>query len=235
MSEDRKDDLWDQLAAGDLSREDEAVLRALAEGEDGESPEYEAFRPLDDAARERITDDLVEQVHAGQRERFGAARARRLAAWPAAAGLAAAAAALLVFWPAGEDPVLTAYHLELSGGVQQQRSATEAPEVPTFDEASEVTLVLRPVASAPSTGEVAAYLVREGEIRRWEVDFQVASTGAMRLRGPASELLPRGEGRWTVAVVHAARLPDEATQREWIKQRAPQVLFADFMRAADAP
>jgi len=53
------DPRWEALAEGTLSAEDEAALAALARTSERHRALYEAFRPLDEAARARIAASLV--------------------------------------------------------------------------------------------------------------------------------------------------------------------------------
>ncbi|MBX3247706.1 MAG: hypothetical protein KF901_11055 [Myxococcales bacterium] len=125
------DPIWDELAAGELDPEERAALEALA-SED----ELEAFRPLDDAFRDRLAGALTTQVrHARSRRRFALAATTSV--------LAAAAAVVLVVRPFAdprfdEPPsaevvdenaraASARFVGELRGGVATERSASPEP------------------------------------------------------------------------------------------------------------
>src|SRR6185436_20249296 len=78
------DEKWDRLAAGSLSPEEEAELRAEAEGSAGGAAALAAFQPLGPAAESRIVAQIRAQRTA---ERPAAAAPRPVVASPPARSL----------------------------------------------------------------------------------------------------------------------------------------------------
>ena len=103
----RLDERWDRLSAGELSPEEEAELRALAETSEEARLAYEAFRPLGPEFQARVVQKIQAQSQAEAeaaeaarkkqepRKLFYFPRPARFAAWGTAA--AAAAASLMIF------------------------------------------------------------------------------------------------------------------------------------------
>jgi hypothetical protein len=205
----RFDDRWDRLAAGTLSTEEEAELRALAETSQEAREAYEAFRPLGPDFHAAVARAI--QTRAGEpgaKPSPFSRRTRRLAAWSAAAAAAAAVLAVLL-----RLPPLPAYSLaEISGGSRATRGeATAAGEWAPGDrfEAS-----LRPQTEVRRGSlQARAFLVRGGELRTLRLRSQFDRRGSVKLEG----LLDRdlSPGNWTlwVVVVRRGAAPDPTDLR----------------------
>jgi hypothetical protein len=217
------DERWDGLSAGTLSDEERAELERLA----AQSPEgkeaHEAFRPLDAAARERISARL-EQELAPARPQAPAERREakvlpfRRRGWQVASGAAVAAAAAVaafVLLPAQKGPPLPGYSLSLAG-IQELRSDGAEAEVARLEPGSQLVLVLRPEQAVGGRVEVRAFLFRDGEGRAWTPPMEVSEDGAVRIRGRVEELLPLSPGEWTLAVAvgRPGEVPDEPREVE---------------------
>lgn len=132
------DERWDRLSAGELSPEEEAELRALAETSEDARQAYEAFRPLGPEFQAQVVRAIQAQSQAPEARRGGGPepgklsgqrrplprRASRLAGWSA---VAAAAALVLFLRVPDTQPPLPGYTLELSGGIQEKRGGQPGP------------------------------------------------------------------------------------------------------------
>ena len=196
----RFDERWDRLAAGTLSAEEEAELRALAETSEEAREAYEAFRPLGPDFHAAVARAIRTRAgEPGAQPLPFSRRTRRLAAWSAAA--AAAAAALLVLLRA---PPLPAYSLaEISGGSRATRGeATEAGEWAPGDR-FEATLRPHTEVTRAGTLQARAFLLRGGELRPLRVRCQFDRRGSVKLEGSLDRDL--SPGNWTLWVVVGRR------------------------------
>lgn len=201
-----RDERWESLTEGTLSEEDRRELERLAGQEPSAAEAYEAYKPLDAAAKERIAARLEQQL-AGQSTQQAPAPARVVPIsssrrWrgvvPAVAALAAAAAILVLVLPR-QPPPLPGYTLSLSSE-QGVRSGTPEPEVPRLGPGSQLDVLLRPEQAVEGPLEVRAFLVRPGEARAWSPPLERSPEGAVRIRGPVETLLSIPPGEWTLAV-----------------------------------
>ena len=203
----RFDDRWDRLAAGTLSAEESADLRALAESSDEAREAYEAFRPLGPEFHAAVVQRLQASAAtpAAKVVPFPR-RALRLAGWGA---VAAAAAVLVVLL---RPSALPAYSLaEISGGSRTTRG--EATEQATWSPGDHFQVTLRPQTEVKRTAllHVQAALRRGDERRRVQIQAEVDSRGSVRADGALDPDLPPGD--WTLWVVIGRRgaLPDPAS------------------------
>jgi hypothetical protein len=219
---DRLDERWDRLSRGELSPEEDAELRALAETSEDARAAYEAFRPLGPAFHASVVQAVRKQglVSPAKVLPFR----RRLAGWSAVAALAAAAASVvLLLRPL---PPLPGFSLEVSGGVSASRSLE--PEKPlALAPGDSFQVIVRPATevSHGSKLEVLCFLVRGQELRPLEVQPEILPNGLVRMKGSLGrDLLP---GTWTLwAVVgRPGKLPEPAAlqalsaggrERNWV-------------------
>ena len=253
--DDRLDERWDRLAAGELSAAEEAELARLARTAAGTAAAHEAheaFRPLDAAFRKRVVKAL--QAAAVQPAvappRSGRQPGRRRRGWLGAAAVAAAAAAAaLVLWPAFHPP-LPDYEIQVTGGEAKSRGGP-APGAPPR---GETVYLLRPgdrleIEARPkaAVGEPVAarwFAVRRGEEPRLlgAPRPEIAPSGAVRFAATLGRDLDLAPGPWSlwVMVGREGDLPDAALlrsrgavaagstlrQRDWIVWRAAEVRVA---------
>lgn len=202
----RLDERWDRLAAGTLTSEEEAELRALA----GTSPEareaWEAFRPLGPEFQARVVERIANERPKERRGRLlPFPPAARIGGWLTAA--AAAAAVLVVLLRPGAP--LPDYQIaSVSGG----SSETRGEQPGDFAPGDRIEVRLRPATAARGRLEARLFLLREGEVRRLETQSEVDSDGAVRMNGSLGDLRP---GTWTLwAVVgRPGDLPDPGELR----------------------
>lgn len=224
------DPFWDQVAAGELDADELAVLRALAE-EDGEHARVAAFEPIDVARREAIAGKLVANVRLAQR--------RRRIAWSMGGLAAAAAIALVLWWPRAE--ALPTYAMVVSSGAATSRAlpserTSEGPnEAPregpaevevarTFAARTRFELVLTPAREVDDDVVFSTFAEVEGRLVPWSVELQRSVSGAARVVGVAGEVLPRGVSAVVVAIDREARSLEDV--QRWIVARDPRVLRA---------
>lgn len=198
------DPVWQRLARGELTADEDADLRKRAAADPELALLYEAFRPLDASLKKRITAQATEAL---------APRARVLS-WRRAAvivaPLAAAAviALVLVRRPPSEDgaPSLPAYLMDFQGGDRTTRSAEPAPSGPAeLHRGSHVEMVLRPATAVNRPVTVRAFAVQGDAVRALELPTERSSDGAIRIQGEAGTLFHGvPAGRWDVALVVSA-------------------------------
>ena len=207
----RFDDRWDRLAAGTLTSEEDAELRALAATDPDAREAYEAFRPLGPEFLARIhaaietPPTITRQAAAppaaastGKVLPFGR-RTWKLSGWAAAA---AALAALLVVFV--RPPALPDYALaDLSGGTRATRGAASAGA--TFAPGDRFQVALRPQTGVRdgSALEAQAFLgasrVRDNALRRVEVHTRFDAAGSVKVEGALDPELSPGD--WTLWLI----------------------------------
>ncbi|MFP5285496.1 MAG: hypothetical protein ACLGI9_07145 [Thermoanaerobaculia bacterium] len=245
----RLDERWDRLAAGTLTAEEEAELRALAETSPEAREAYEAFRPLGAGFQARVVDAAAAELRdpAGPQEPRSRVLpfrrpAARLTGWLVAAGTVAAA--LLLFLRTPASPSLdTLYAVaELSGGARAFRGG-EAEPSKVFVPGSLLTLVLSPNPPVSGPVEARGFLARGRKIVPLEPkpSFEVVQGGAVRLRGTLGKeiRLPPGEQRLWIVVGRPGKIPSvrelEAELREQrTRHEHWQALYAD-LRVEERP
>ena len=209
-----RDPRWESLAAGTLSEADRQELERLAREDPAAGEAYEAFKPLDAAARERIAERLKRELAAEPAREAPpppvseaspparilplSPRRRLRGIAPALAAMAVAAAVLIGVFSRGEPP-LPGYGLSFSSE-QGVRAGAPELEVPRLGPGSLVELVLRPEQAVEEPVEVRAFLLRPGEARAWTPPMERSSEGAVRIRGPVEALLSIPPGEWTLAI-----------------------------------
>jgi hypothetical protein len=234
----RFDERWDRLSAGDLSAEEAAALRVLAETSEEGREAYESFRPLGPEFQARVVKALREQsaaaVPAEPPARVLPFRrpARRLSGWLVAAA-SIAAALFLVFRGPGALPPLPGYQAHPSGGVQATRGVTDP--LGTLAPGSSFDLVLTPQTAVSGEVAVRCFLApgtrdaRDAELRPWPVPdtaVQKSRDGAVKIHGSVGREIAIPPGEWTLwAVIGRPRqLPDAAALRAYLargRARAP--------------
>lgn len=220
MSEDDRDlsgDVWDELASGNLSAEEAALLRVLAEDDAGAdealAAQLEAFSPLGDDFEEA----LARRIERERRDEaptkpsvveLNTVKAAALDAPPAlprrsnvirlvppvVGVLALAAVIALAIQPWGAEQghdtlLLPAYSLELRGGVATLRHGEPEEGTPRFDAHSRLDLTLTPARRVDAPLEVAVFFVQDGHAQRLEASLaEVRPSGAIRVRAPGPEI-----------------------------------------------
>ncbi len=231
----RLDERWDRLSRGELSSEEEAELRALAEASPEAGVAYAAFRPLGADFEARVAAALAAELQrpiAPQQPRPRLLPFRfpdlRRAGWRTAAAAAAAVAAVLVLFLRPQAP-LPSYALHLSGGSSAMRGERPAGTAPDFAPGERFQVILRPqtAVSRARSLEAQCFLLRSRELRRLEVQRQLDAAGSVKMEGSMSrDLRP---GTWTLWAVVGRRgeLPvpadlrsfparGEVRQRHWV-------------------
>jgi hypothetical protein len=245
----RFDERWDRLAAGTLSPEEDAELRALA----ATSPElreaYEAFRPLGPDVQARIVEKVAELVPAPVPQPlpfYRRAAARRIEVWLGSAAAIAAALFLVIrIWIPGAP--LPPYQVDPVLGVQSQRGEPTATSgLPVFVPGSLLTVSARP--SKPVEGPVEA----RGFVRPLsgggavvpldpQPPFKIEN-GAVRLRATLGQEIRLTSGDWRLWIVvgRPGKIPTASALAEELRAgrtgRADwQALLADLRVDDRAP
>ena len=211
----RLDERWDRMAAGTLTAEEEAELRALAESSPEARETYEAFRPLGPEFQASVVGKIAAELEkpapkAEPREKrarllpFRPAVLRRVG-WVTAAA-AAAGLVLLVRLPASMPP-LPAYTVALSGGIKTFRGEEKPPGPQVFAPGSRLTLDMRPQSLVTGEVEAQAFLARGDDWISWRPEIEIAETGSVRLRGELGREIRPGDWKLWVIVGRPGRLP----------------------------
>lgn len=226
------DERWESLTAGTLSEADRKELERLAQEDSAAGEAYEAFRPLDAAARERMTARLEQELAAAPVKEDSpparvlplAPRRRLRTVVPTLAAMAAAAAVLLMV-STRKGPPLPGYTLSFSSE-QAVRGGAPEQEVPRLGPGSLLELLLRPEQAVKEPVEVRAFLLRQGEARAWTPPMERSADGAVRIRGPVEALLSVPPGEWTLVITvgRPGTLPEDPGElRPWVEEgRAPE-------------
>lgn len=217
----RLDERWDRLSGGDLSPEEEAELRALAESSEEGLEAWEAFRPLGPDFHASVVQAIRDQGIAPDaapaeppmkllpfRKRLS-----RLGGWGALAAAAVAAVVVLLARPAGPLPD---YSLDVSGGSLVWRGEIpESARGPVFAPGDQVQLVLRP--DTETTGkdlDAQCYLFRDADVRRLELRRTIdPETGAVKMEGSIGQDLQPGAWTLWAVVGRQGELPAPADLR----------------------
>jgi len=202
----RYDERWDRLAAGTLTPEEDAELRALAATDADAREAYEAFRPLGAEFLARIQESIAAPAVAKPANAAPSAkvlpfgrRAGKIGGWIAAA---AAIAAMLTFFV--RPPALPDYALaELSGGTRATRGA--APEAAAYAPGDRFQVALRPQtgvkagAALEAQAFLGAGLDAQGALRRVAIESRFDSAGSVKVEGTLDpDLVP---GDWTLWLI----------------------------------
>lgn len=197
---------WDALAAGSLSAEDEAALKALAATAPDGDAIWAAFAPRDAALDDAITASVLGQAARPARPPAPvvsiteAPSARRRWAW---AGAAIALAAGLLVFVLRSPPALPPYSLENHAGEQVVRGEQNAKEV-VYGAGSQLDLILRPAADLTTAVAIRVFHARGDTISALPVEPTRSDSGAFRLRGAVDELLPKTVGAQTLIFIIGA-------------------------------
>ncbi len=230
----RFDERWRRLNSGTISEEDDAALRAQAEDSEEARLDYDAFRPLDQAFRERLAarwqattsgataneadspGGSPERAPPFRRPRRGSRR--RYGRWlaTAAALVVTVGGALLLRAPNEGRLPLPEYSTELRGALQEERSSGVA--IPSsgsvFTMGSQLRLVLRPLRPVEELIERSYHFENAGgELRRWTPGYSVSTDGVIEVEGRVGDTIPIGLGRWELVVYYGrpGRLPPPGT------------------------
>lgn len=236
----RLDERWDRLSAGELSPEEEAELRALAETSEEARLAYEAFRPLGPDFQAGVVQAIQKQGLAPQAEtpapqtpakllpfRRSTSQTFRWAGWSAAAAVAAAALFFVVRGPASYPP-LPVYALAPIGGDQAFRGGTEpATGTPVFSPGSLLTFNVRPQQVVAGPVEAYAFASRGKE---WVPlgKERGSENGSVRLRGTLGQDISLPPGDWTIWIVVGRPGKIPATDDLQIELRAGRTRHDDW-------
>jgi len=213
----RLDERWDRLAAGALTPEEDAELRALAASSPEARETYEAFRPLGPEFQARMTDriaaELAKPSYIELLFRFLRSLRFRPNTFRFAVTAAAAAAASLVVYPYLLAPLPGYSPPEISGGSRAMRG--EVTEVADFAPGDSFKVVLRPDTEVTwaKTLEAQCFLRHGPELRSLKVRSHVEPSGVVELEGSLDRDLRPGEWTLWAVVGRWGRLPDPADLR----------------------
>lgn len=220
----RFDERWDRLAAGTLTAEEEAELRALAETSPEAREAWEAFRPLGPEFQARV----VEKIAAGQRKKGWWARilpfppAARIGGWVTTA----AAAAAVLFVVLRPSPLPEYQIASLSGGTSATRGEPAEIPVRAFAPGDPIEVVLHPEGKSSGSLEAQLFLQGSDELRHLKTRSVIAD-GDVKIKGSLDPDLQAGTWTLWAVVGRPGDLPDpaelrslaargEIRQRDWV-------------------
>jgi hypothetical protein len=166
----RLDERWDRLAAGTLTAEEEAELKAKADSSPEAREAYAAFRPLGADFQARVvsainTERAAEAPAPEPREEKPRVLpfrrvVRRFEVWVGAAAAVAAGVFFLVRGPAMQPPISSGVVADLSGGVKVSRGSEPVPKgkPQVFIPGSELKLVVQPRQTIEGPIKARAFL-----------------------------------------------------------------------------
>ncbi len=210
-----QDDAWTALTRGELSKEEEAFLRALAEESEPDAARLEAHLPLGEDFRARTADKLANDLARQRRQK--SLRLRVALTW-GTASLAVAAAALFVILPRG--PGLPEYTLAVHGTVAEARGAEPAATgTLRVQPQTELDVVLTPAAKVEGDTVLTVGLVTPDGLKIAQRPAERAPSGAFRLLGSVDELFGAvAPGRYQLLAV-VGRKPLDAEELAGLAQQ----------------
>jgi len=211
----RFDERWDRLAAGTLTAEEAAELKALAESSPEGREAYEAFRPLGADFQARVVNAInAERAAAGPQAQPQEPRprvlpfrqvVRRAEVWVGFAAAVAAGVFFLVRTPA--LPPLPGYVAELSGGVRTNRGGEPGPTggLQVFVPGSPLSLTVTPQTSVQGVEArvLLSSLTGKGDVLPWEPAprLEITDQGTVRLQGTLGQEIQLSPGDWRIWLV----------------------------------
>jgi hypothetical protein len=221
-----EDPRWERYALGTATAAERAELEAL-EGEDARH-KRDAYRPLDDAALDRITAGIapVTPNHivapVAPAAPVTPAVVRGPASWFRRASLIAgplvlaAGVALWIATPSASP--LAHYDVTASGGEQAMRAPTPGGTVLRLGlHDARIELVVRP-ATAEREVEAHAFAVHGDTVEPWTSTSETSAEGAFRIAGSSTSLANASEIR--VVVGHPRALGSASDQLEKARRGA---------------
>ncbi|MFL6203531.1 MAG: hypothetical protein ACJ76J_30560 [Thermoanaerobaculia bacterium] len=219
----RLDERWDRLAAGTLTAEEEAELRALAETSPEAREAWEAFRPLGPEFQARVVEKIAAELSKPKKKEswwdwlLSFLPAVRFAGWATSA--AAAAAVLVVL---ARPAPLPDYQIAVTGGSSAMRGEQQET-VRAFALGDRIEVHLRPETASRGKLEAQLFLLREGELRRLDTKNTIED-GSVRMNALLERSFPVGTWTLWAVVGRPGDLPDPAqlkslAAREEIRRR----------------
>jgi hypothetical protein len=211
----RFDERWNRLAAGTLTAEEEAELKALAESSPEIREAYIAFQPLGAGFQARVVSAInaeraAEEPQAKPQEprlRVLPFRPviRRAEVWVGFAAAVAAAVFFLVRTPA--LPQLDYKVTEFSGGIKASRGSEPIPssELQEFVPGAPLTLTVTPQKAVHEVKArvLLSSLSGKGDILPWEPEprLEISDQGTVRLQGTLGQEIQLSPGDWRIWIV----------------------------------
>ncbi|MBW8875767.1 MAG: hypothetical protein JF614_12450 [Acidobacteria bacterium] len=215
------DDRWDRLAAGTLTAEEDAELKALGESSPEAREAYEAFRPLGADFQARVVNAInAERTTEAPSPKPQEPRPRvlpfrrmihRAEVW---VGFAAAVAAGVFFLVRGpEQPRIPNYEMADLKGDQTNRGSEPSQQsgLPKLSPGSPLTLTATPDTAVQGV-EARAFLSSlsgKRDLLPWTSEPRVDPKGTVSLEGTLGKeiQLPAGDWRIWIVVGRKGRIP----------------------------
>jgi hypothetical protein len=188
-------EVWLDLAHGRLSADEAAAAMEGLEPPELVERSKALFRPRSPEEEARRLEALLEAHFPAP------ARRRVLPPWVRATlASAAAAAALVLLWPA--PPAFEqGYAISMSPGLAEQRAApTATTGVHRYSEGQRIEIRLKPQGTVKGEVGVVAFALAEGRVTPLEIEPEVKEHGVIVIAG-TPEALGLSVGRWQIVVV----------------------------------
>jgi hypothetical protein len=227
----RLDERWDRLSHGELSADEEAELRALAETSEEAHEAYEAFRPLGPDFQASVVRAIQTQGLAPKTEPASTERPakllpfRRRFVWSAVAAVAAAACVVVLLRPPAPLPGYSSP--KVSRGVSAFRG--EDSESTVLAPGDRFQVIVRPetAVSRGSRLEALCFLARGGDLRVVDIESEIDPGGSVKMNGSLERDIPPGTWTLWAVVGRRGKLPDpadlvllsagaRARERDWV-------------------
>lgn len=199
-----RDPAWKALLEGPISEAEMAALEARAQASPREREIFDAYRPLDQAVRDRILAEVFVPPSPPPRSRW-------MRVSKAITSVATLAVVIALLWP--PRPFKGEWAIRVVAE-QDQRGEPVKGQLPHLGPGSRLEIGLTPASKIDGPVEARAFLVRDGRARPWDVRIELVDGGAARIVGTKEELFPGvAPGRWEMLVVfgHPGKLPDAET------------------------
>jgi hypothetical protein len=214
---DADDDVWEGLTHGTLSKDEEAVLRALAEESEDDATRFRAHAPLDETFRARVTERLVARIDADK-------KVRKLRRWMGGAGLSMAAAAALLMLGTPTKSSLPPYVLSVQGADATTRGGDRSGAEVRLAADAVLTLIARPDRRVRGPVTASVFAIRRDRYERLDASLEVDESGAVRAEISGAALPFSGQSALTLAMVIAEAPPTEQEARDLVISGDPRAL-----------
>ena len=208
------------LCRGDLSTEATAALAHRAADDPKLRRDIEAFRPLDEATKARISQALLAQTGGNRADTRAkpstSPRARQrfvLANWALGFAVAAQAAVVLAVLVGHRIEALPSYHSEVQGGLSQTRGRAPTASA-VLSRSSKLRVVLRPEKTV--RGLVTARVFYR-QARRWRpiaTPPRLSKSGSVQIEIPARAIFAMGAAPKCTLVVLVG--DPRLVERHWV-------------------
>lgn len=218
-----RDPNFERLTRGEATEHELRAIEDRAKHDPEAARMLEVHRPLSSAAHDRIASAILAGGESGA-SRNAPERATTAPKGEPTGGVVrrlyyvvpalAAAAAIVLFVSFRSSPAIPEYALTVQSASETRASPHLAAsnEPVRLHASSTLDVVLRPKEPLAGAVGVRAVLVRGAKTIPWAPAAEVASGGAVRIRGRVDTIVPEASGSWeiVIAVARPDALPSDA-------------------------